>query len=220
MGLWPARLIWVKFSTELQLHQAVTHELAGCEPTTLEIVELPGPGHEFESDHIGVCLAICHPFGHDVPNDHQQFASDGDNGLTGLHATGQLLELLFPMGMRTDGDPGRFDQGPAQFSPTLLGDMTGMMGLTAIVDTAAQASIANQFLGLREAGDIADRRENGHDIDQPKARQLQEIGRVVLPRRLGAQMSQFLIDFADLGFEMIQQGQILADTQLLHRKKG
>ena len=206
--------------TELKLHQAVTHELAGREPTALEIVELPGPGHEFESNHIGVRLAICHPFGHDVPDDHQQFASDGDNGLTGLHAAGQLLELLFPMGMRTDGNPGRFDQGPTQFSPSLFGDVAGMMGLAAVVDATAQAGIADQFLGMREAGDIADRRENGHDIDQPKARQLQEIGRVVLPRRLGAQMSQLLIDFGDLGFEMIQQGQILADAQLLHRRKG
>jgi hypothetical protein len=51
-----------------------------------------------------------------MPHCHQQFASDGDNGLLFADAPGQALTLGLPMGMMLHRDPGGFDHHAPQIT--------------------------------------------------------------------------------------------------------
>ena len=205
--------------SKLEAHQVVADELAGGQPPALPIIELPGPFHEFEGDHGGIGFAVGDPFGHDMPDDHQQPAGDGHDRFAALHPIIQLLEFLLPERVMLHCPPCRFHQGPAQFLAALFGDRSGGMGLPAVMDTAAQTRVAHQLLGSGKAGDIPDGRKHRHGVDQPKARKLEQIGCMSAPGGGGAQASQFLVDLCCQEHQVIQRGEILAYLQPLHGRK-
>lgn len=69
-----------QFFAKFELHQVVANELARGKSTAFEIVKVPRPGHEFESDHVRIGFAVGDPFGHDVqvtiPSDAMVGSSD------------------------------------------------------------------------------------------------------------------------------------------------
>ena len=57
-----------------------------------------------------------------MPNRDQQFAGNSDNGFVGVLAPYfEFFILCFPVRIATDGAPGGFDLGPAEFFATALG---------------------------------------------------------------------------------------------------
>jgi hypothetical protein len=68
---------------------------------------------------LGFSPAVSDFGGQDVPDDDQQFAGDGDDGLLLTNSVSQALELLVPVLVVTHSGPGGLDQDPAQFAPAL-----------------------------------------------------------------------------------------------------
>ncbi len=73
------------------------------------------------------------------------------------------------------------------------------VGLATVVDIGAQASVAHQVRGMREAGNVAYRRQNNHRRDEADAGQLDEEGDLVGPGGNGAETGQFLFYTAGNG---------------------
>ena len=71
---------------------------------------LRGPIHQVFSDRFWISVAIRHVTGEDMPDDDQQFSGDGDDGFFGSFLSFKALELLLPVGVIFDRNPGRFDQ--------------------------------------------------------------------------------------------------------------
>ena len=93
------------------------------------------------------------------------------------------------------------------------------MRLAAVVDTRAEPGIANEFLGRGKARHVTNCGEHCHRDDDAEARQLHQVRYVLRPGCRGAEAKEFLFDFDDLGFEMIERRQVLADTQFLGRRE-
>ncbi len=70
----------------------------------------------------------------------------------------------------TGGMVSGLDHGPANVLAACLGDAPAMVGAPRVVHAGAQPGIANQVLGVREARDIADGRQQRGRADQPVAR--------------------------------------------------
>ena len=68
--------------------QLVAHELACGQSTALFVIQLPRPGHELEGDHIGIGVLVGGALGQHMPDDDQELAGDGDDGLVLVHAAG------------------------------------------------------------------------------------------------------------------------------------
>ena len=99
--------------------------------------------------------------GEHMPDGHQQLAGDGDDGLVAAQAGFQAGQLGLPVGMGVGGGLGGFDHGGAQVAAAGLGDRAGAGGLAGVVDAGAQPGVADQVLGVREAGDVADGGQDG-----------------------------------------------------------
>lgn len=69
---------------------------------------------------------------------------------------------------------GRLDHCPPQVASSCLGDASSGALLTAVMDTGAESSIADQFLGTGEAGNATNGSEDRHHQQFADARQLDE----------------------------------------------
>jgi hypothetical protein len=116
---------------------------------------LATPADEKAGDLLGLGLAVGDFGRQDVPDDDQQFASNGDDSLLATDAKSQGFELLAPVLIVTDSNPGGFDQDSPQFLAAWLGNPAAAMSLTGSVDFRAQAGITDQLFGQREAADVA-----------------------------------------------------------------
>ena len=127
-------------------------------------------------------------FGQDVPDDDQEFASDGDDGFVPTDAHSKLIKLFAPLRIVADGSPSGFDESVTEFLATLFGDAPGAIGLTGSVNASAKSSIANEFLGRGEAVDVADGAEYDQGSHHADARKLDQIGHRFDPRIAEAEL--------------------------------
>lgn len=72
-------------------------------------------------------------FRQDVPDYHQQLASNGDDGLLLANVTGEGFELRFPVSVVRDGVVGRIDHRPPKVAPPGFGDSPGRVGHAAVM---------------------------------------------------------------------------------------
>jgi hypothetical protein len=70
-----------------------------------------GPFCELTGDRRRFSVTVGYPVGQDIPDQHQQFPGDGDNGFVPADAGGQGVKLGFPVGMVADGSAGRLRPG-------------------------------------------------------------------------------------------------------------
>ena len=132
--------------SHLEPHQASVDELGGGQASAPHLAQLPAPHHELEGDHLLVGVAVSNGFREDVPDDDEELAGDGNDGLVGGFAPGEPLELFFPVGMGVDGDPGGLDEDPTQAFAPLLGDAPRAMRLAAVVDMAPRPASPTRCL--------------------------------------------------------------------------
>ncbi len=155
-----------------------------------------------------------------MPNSHEQLASNGDNGLIGVFTSlFEGFELRFAVGVGTDSTPSGFDHGPAEFFTATFGDAFTLMFLTTVVNTGTDASIADQVLGMLEAGNIANGREHSHGEDDAQARDLHEKDHIFSPRIAITKAGQFLMDGFFVSSQMSQDEQVLLDLKAHHRRE-
>jgi hypothetical protein len=83
------------------------------------------------------------------------------------------------------------------------------------MDAGTQTGIANQLLGMRETGNIADGGQDRHGQQDTKTRELHDEGGLICPWSLSTEAGDFSIEFGDLRGKMVQSGQILADAEFL-----
>lgn len=76
------------------------------------------------------------------------------------------------------------------------------MFLAAFVDASTETSITDEFLGVREARDVANCSENGHGSEQAEARDLHKEDHIVGPGLDIAKLSKFLINLGLLSFQV------------------
>jgi hypothetical protein len=89
-----------------------------------------------------------------VPDGHQQFTGDGNNGFGFANAYAESLKFSFPMGMMFDSHPSSFDHGDAQFAAAFLGAPPTGLHLPRGMYPRAQPRIAHELLGRREPRNI------------------------------------------------------------------
>lgn len=126
-------------------------------------------------------MAIGFSLAEDMPDSDEKPAGDGDCSLVGANASLQTLKLGFPVGVSVSGAPGSFYQDPTQLLATGLGDATCAVFIPAGVDGGAQPSVADKFLGMREAGDIADSGKHSEGGDQPETGELEQKWDLICP---------------------------------------
>lgn len=98
------------------------------------------PDHELAGHPVRVSVAVGGALGEHLPDHHQQFAGDGDDSLGFARPSRQALELGVPVRVVVDGGPGGLHQGPAQVLAALLGDVAGLVGLPAVMDTGPEGN--------------------------------------------------------------------------------
>jgi hypothetical protein len=103
-----------------------------------------------------------------------------------------------------------FDHRGADVTASGFGDMSGVMGLAAVVDASSQASIADQVLSLGEARDVADGSQEGNGCDQTYTRQLQQEDDSFV---LDSQGKHRLLQKANLGLGEQEGVQIAANAR-------
>lgn len=91
--------------------------------------------------------------------------------------------------------------------------MTRAVRLAARVDARAESRVANQLLGGGKARDVADCREDRHRDDDAEPRQLHQVRHLLRPRRDHTQAIQFIVHLGNLGFEMVERREVLANPQ-------
>ena len=208
----------IEIVAEIEFEQVVADELAGRE-RSLRLTDLPGPEHEFAGDLIGVGTAIGFGGGEDVPDDDEQFTGDSDDGLFFADTVRETLKGFFPIGIEANGGPGGLNQNGAEIAASLFGDASTPVGLAGGINSCAKAGVSDQFFGGRKASDVANSAQDGHGGEQANPGELDQIGHRVSPGVQGTETGQFGFNFADLGVEMEQGGQILTDAQLFGRRQ-
>jgi hypothetical protein len=131
-------------------------------------------GEQLASDEVGIGEAVCAALGEDVPDGDEEFAGNGNSGLVATKTGLEARELRFPVGMATGGSVSGFDHCGADVTPASLGHTAGAASEAAVVDARAEASVAHELLGGREARDVADGGQEGHGGDEANAGQLDE----------------------------------------------
>ena len=83
------------------------------------------------------------------------------------------------------------------------------------MDTRRQPTVADELLGRRKAGNVTDRGQDRHSNDEPDAGQVQQVRSHVRPRLGAAQAAQFVINLAQLLYDLVQRREVMLDMQSL-----
>ena len=181
---------------------------------------LPGPTHHLRSDlgigEVAVRLAL----GKDMPKDDQQASGNGDDRFSRDEALGKTIEFAFPIGVVVHSGPGGFDERGAKVPTAGFGDATLAEGLAGGMDTSAEAGVANELLGGFKTGDIADRGKDGQAQVDAKAGYLEGKSHGIAPLWGIAEAGDLGIQLVDLGFEMIQGFEGMAEEDLFGGREG
>lgn len=132
--------------------------------------------HQLTGDAVGQGMLVGHLESEDVPDSDEQLAGDRDNGLVTAEARSETGKLGLPVGMGVGGDLGSFDESGAEFAASGLGDLASASSEARVVNAGTQPGVTDQVLGIGEAGDIADGRQDGEGGDNADARKLGKEG--------------------------------------------
>ena len=121
-----------------------------------------GPGHETACNRIGVRVPVTGPVGEQMPNSNQHFASDSDDGFVFAQPDGESIKYVTPVGRVCDRQPGGLNQRRAQFAAAWFGDGASALGLSRVMHTRPQPTVAHQLFSRREAVNVANRTQDGH----------------------------------------------------------
>jgi hypothetical protein len=83
---------------------------------------LAGPLGQAASNRVGVSVSVGFTSGEHVPGKDQQLASDGNNSSCSATPLGDGFELLFPMVVVLNDNPGGLNHGCSQFFAPGFGD--------------------------------------------------------------------------------------------------
>jgi len=114
------------------------------------------------------------------------------------------------------GNVGCLGHGVAEISPSSLRNMSGGMGLAAVMNAGSQPGVAHQVLGIFKAFDRTNGSQDCKSIEHRNPRQLNKQGHPILPDGF---LTQTLFDKFDLLFGKLQGVQIGAKDALLDRGK-
>jgi len=210
----------VKVVTDAEAHQVIADELGGGEAAAEVVIEQPGPGHELGGDFARVGVAVGFPLGEEVPEGDEEFAGDGDDGLLLADAEGELVKNTLPIDRIADGGPGGFDESGAEVAAALFGDAAAFESFAGVMDSAAEAGIADELFVLGEAVDDADGAENGHGVDEAKAGQLDDKGDHIGPGFGDAEAGQFGFGLVDERGEGVEDGEVVAGAEFFGGRDG
>jgi len=146
------------------------------------------------------CLAFQY-----VPDCNEQMSSDCHDRLGTSQSEFEPDELFFPKRVMAHGDIGSLHHGIAQVAPPGLGDMTGGVHLSAVMNAGPQPGIANQVFGIFEALDRSDGSQDGERIEHGNSWKLCQQGNPFIP---GCLLAQNLFDRLDLLFGKLEGIQI------------
>jgi hypothetical protein len=167
--------------------------------------ETVGISKEEASDLVRIGEAVGGMVGEDVPDGDEELAGDGDDGLVVADAGLETLEGGFPVRVMEDGDASSGDDGGADIAATFLGDTTGAMGLTRVVDTDTKAGIADEFFGRGETGDVVD---GGKESDGADGRDAGELDEERDSGVVGGSIEEGLFDGEDLIVGEVEGGPV------------
>jgi hypothetical protein len=111
---------------------------------------VPGaPSHQGAGDPVNVSPAVHIRVTEDVPNNHQQFARNGDDGLLLAGSLLPVFEFGVPVRRCAHCNPGRLDPHRTPFTSSLLSDTTGAVGLARGVTAWPQPTVSHpSFLAV------------------------------------------------------------------------
>jgi len=94
---------------------------------------------QFASYTLRIGKAVGAVVGQDVPHGDQELASDGHNGLALAQARFEPSQLCSPVRVSAGCGVGYFYHGGPDVTAAGFGDVSGVMGLAAVVDASSQA---------------------------------------------------------------------------------
>ena len=106
---------------------------SGLTRRAIAFADLVGELHQFASNDLRLGKAIGGLVGQHVPDGHQQFAGDRDNGSVATQAGLEACQFRLPVGVGIACHLCRFHQGSPQILATGLGDATSASGETAVL---------------------------------------------------------------------------------------
>src|SRR5712692_10043306 len=210
----------LQISGRTQPVQLLSHEGWTRQPLLGRRALLGAPGQELARDVLRIRLTVHLLLAQDMPDDDQQLTGDGHDRLLSACTRRQTLEGRAPVLRVFDGHPGSFDQRRTQLAPTLLGDPTGMKGLSGGMHPGAETAVADQLFRAGKALDLADGGQKYHCREHTYAGQLHEERHLLSPGRRGTQAQQLALELRQLRCEIVQQRQVLTGPQAFGRGQG
>src|SRR6266540_1550294 len=163
-----------QFMPELQSIKALANELCSrLSCRTIRFSELVGKFQELLGDRFRFSEAVCLVLCQDIPDRHEEFPRDRDNGFVASQAWLQASQFCLPVWMGVGCHLGCLDEDPPQIASSCLGDASCADGHATVMDSCTQTGIAHQVFRFRKTLDIANRSPDGHSRHDAKARALQ-----------------------------------------------
>jgi len=203
---------------KVELVEKSANELGNGQPVgAASFPQTVGIGQEETSDLVRIGEAVGGVVGEDVPDGDEELAGNGDDGLVVTDTRFETLEGSFPVRMMENSDASSGDHGGADIAAPFLGDTTGAMSLTGVVDADAHARVTNELFGRGETGDVVDGSKEGDSTDDGDAGELDEEGDSGI---VSGSIEESLFDGIDLSVGEVEGGPVGRESGDLDGREG